>query len=43
MTKLIGLERTLPDQKNKQRSFQETSLLSNGTLIITSSQGGNYV
>lgn len=37
-----GLGRTPPDQKKKQRSFQETPLLNNGTLKIFYSQGGNY-
>lgn len=42
MNKDQGLERTLPDLKKKQRSFQETPLLCNYIVIITSSQGGNY-
>ena len=42
MIKDRGLERTLPDQKKKQRSFQEIPLLINGTLKYFSSQGGNF-
>lgn len=42
MNKDQGLERTLPDLKKKQRSFQETQLLCKDILLITSSQGGNY-
>lgn len=41
MTIPIGLERTHPDQKNKQHSFQEIPLLVNDTLLIVLSQGGN--
>ncbi len=38
----LGLERTLPDQKKKQRSFQETPLLINSTLNIALSQDPIY-
>ena len=37
-----GLELELPDQKEKQHSFQEIPLLINGTLKLGFSQGGNY-
>jgi len=37
-----GLELELPDQKEKQHSFQEIPLLINGTLRLSFSQGGNY-
>ncbi len=42
MIKSKGLEPGFPDlnQKKKQRSFQESPLLINGTLKLVSSQGG---
>lgn len=43
MIKYQGLEARAPDQKKKQRSFQETPLLSNSNEFFSSSQGGNYV
>lgn len=42
MIKDTGLELELPDQKEKQYSFQEIPLPINGTLKLDFSQGGNY-